>query len=417
MNKLWLLLLLAITNLVYAHNGDLLIINAIINPTEIRLVPDTIPNDNPFMIHVINKTGVAVELENSDTSVEVYDGMDKTFKIGLAKGDYKFFNDFNPKTKTAILHVVPNTSIASTSISDINNQPVNSSPEVITSKSKLSEIFFIIWRESIEALLVVGIVFSWIKHLKVGQKSAMVFLWLGVAIGLACAIILGFGLIELSSIVTGETQNYLQAIMIFIAAAMIVYMVKWMRANARTLKTDMLNTISKNSNSKWNISILIVVAIAIAREGSEAMIFIYAIGFGQHGNVSFSMSITLLLGIIAAIFTVYLFQLSNRIFNWKYFFKITEILLLLLSGGLLLNCTDLLISAGLFSPLHTKIWDTSFLISDGGYISPILSSFIGYRSTPSLTDLIVYLLYWITVYFILKNRPGLRSIQQKHHEK
>ncbi len=402
---LFLAFLMAV-GLAYAAEEHITV-NATITPEAIFLSPNTIPENKPFIVHVINKAGIPIELENSDTSTEIYTGVDKTFKIGLQKGEYKFFNDFNPKTKIAVLKV--DDQAAAASITNVTNVSDNSDKTTATpTNAKLSEIIFIVWRECIEALLVVGIVFSWIKHLKVGQRRAMLFLWLGVGIGLACAALLGFGLVEMSSILSGIAQNILQASMTLVAAIMIVYMVKWMRKNGRTLKAEMLGAIEKNSESKWNISILVVVAIAIAREGSEAMIFIYALGFGKQGNVSIGMLGALASGVILAIATVYLFQLGNKIFAWKYFFKVTEVLLLLLSGGLLLNCTDLLISAGVLPALHTKLWDSSFILADGGHIAPMLASLIGYRSTPSLMDIIVYIGYWIAIYCLFKQRNTAR---------
>lgn len=403
MKKFLFCIFLFLSCLAYANNQEPIVVNATITSTEITLSPNTIPEETPFIIHVINKTNTPVELENTDTSVEIYTGLDKTFKVGLTKGEYKFFNDFNPKTKIAMLHVDTEAAKNATNVSNITTSEQETT-SATPSTTKLSEVFFIVWRESIEALLVVGIIFGFIKTMKEGQKKALLFLWSGVGLGLLCAATLGFILVEMSSILSGNAQNYLQASMTFIAAIMIVYMVKWMRANARTLKSEMLGAITKTSDNKWNISILVVVAIAIAREGSEAMIFIYAIGFGQSGSVGLDMYLALAFGVLAAIFTVYLFQLSNKIFTWKYFFKITEILLLLLGGGLLLNCADLLVSAGLIPVLHAKLWDSSFFISDGGHIAPMLASLIGYRATPSLMDLIVYIAYWIIIYFLFKSK-------------
>lgn len=398
-----LILTLVLLAIGFAHAGEPILINATITSDNITLNPDSIPENTPFIIHIINKTGIPVELENSDTSTEIYTGLDKTFKIGLNKGEYKFFNDFNPKAKTAILKV---NSVAATNVSN-NEAATNTSDNassVTPPTSSMSEIIFIVWRECIEALLVVGIVFSWIKHLKSGQKTAMLFLWLGVIIGLGCATLLGVGLVKMSSTLSGTAQSILQASMTLLAAIMIVYMVKWMRGHARTLKSDMLGAIEKNSDKKWNISITIVVAIAIAREGSEAMIFIYALGFGQQGSVSTTMMGALALGVVLAMATMYLFQLGNKIFAWKYFFKVTEVLLLLLAGGLLLNCTDLLIANGILPAIQTKIWDSSSIILDGGHIAPMMANLIGYRSTPSLMDVIVYGAYWVVIYILIKQK-------------
>ena len=237
-----LCLLLLIMTVAQAENPNRpIIINATMTAFDIILSPDTIPTNTPFVIHVINKSGVPAELENADTSVEIYADMDRTFKVGLTDGAYVFFNDFNPHAKTATLMVkkgpisrdggsqggesrffpfIP--SIRFPDAQDINNN---------------SSILFIVWRESVEALLVIGIVYGWLKQNKQAQRTGILFLWLGVVIGLLCAVFLSFILV----------RTNLQALMTFIAAIMIVYMVKWMRNNAQKLKPGMLQALQKNS--------------------------------------------------------------------------------------------------------------------------------------------------------------------------
>ena len=392
----------------YANTVEPIVVNAIITPTEISFSPAAIPEDIPFIVHVINKTGVPVELENADTSVEVYDGTDKTFKIGLNAGKYKFFNDFNPKTKTADLHVLTATQIAagasSSNTANNNTTPdeASNSPSASDGNSKLAEITFIMWRESIEALLVVGIVYSWLKQLKTGRREGMMFLAAGIGVGVLCAVILGTVLVKLSGSLSGSSQEYLQASLTFAAALMIVYMVKWMRSNGAKLKSEMLGSLAQNEARRWNISILIVVAVAIAREGSEAVIFIYAIGFGEKGIVSLGMLASVGLGLALAVFTIWLLSMGNKIFSWRYFFKFTEVLLLLLGGALLLNCVDILVSIGVLPVIKAKFWDTSFILGDGGRFVPMLTSIVGYRATPSFIDILVYALYWVGVTRFIK---------------
>jgi high-affinity iron transporter len=407
------IILLLIINPAYSANNNPITVNAIMTDTYIQLIPNSIPENTPFIIHVINKTGIPVELENSDTSVEVYTDMDKTFKVGLTVGSYIFFNDFNPHTKTATLfvktaaelanananHFVPNLFISTTS-NEIATK--NSSP------SKDTAILFIVWRESVEALLVVGVVYSWLKQLKAGRKSGMFFLWIGVAVGLIFAILLSFLLVSVKDVLSPNAAYYFQAAMTFVAALMIVYMVKWMRQNGRTLKSGMHNALEKNASTRWrNISILTVVAVAFAREASEAVIFINALGFAGQGESTLRQISIMAIGVMLAIITIYLLQLGNKIFSWQFFFKITEVLLLLLGGGLLLNCIDLLISSGFLPALYTKVWDTSFFLANGGFLTPLISSFTGYRATPSLMDVIIYGTYWVFIYLLLRSKKGI----------
>ena len=403
--RIFLFILLGLfANMAFAQTQAPIVINAIVTENSIIFSPQSISENTPFVIHIINQAGAPVELENTDTSVEIYSGMDKTFKVGLMSGQYVFFNDFNAHTKTAFLMVKP---------TDATTQSAKILPETQSSPTHLNttSILFIIWRESVEALLVVGVVYSWLMLDKKEQRrSGLLFLSIGVMIGVLCAVMISFLLTTFNQILSPDSADIFQGTMTFVAVGMIVYMVKWMRTNGRTLKSNMHQSLEKKPSTRMrNISILTLAAIAVAREASEASIFIYALDFGNQTLSTLKMMGICGLGLLLAIATVGLLQLGNKIFSWRFFFKVTEILLLLLGGGLLLNAIDRFILSGILSPLHHKVWDTSFLISDGGFFAPLLSSFMGYRATPSLMSVIAYGGYWLGIYFLMRKRSSAHA--------
>lgn len=279
------------------------------------------------------------------------------------------------------------------------------------------QVMFIIWRESVEALLIVGIVYSWLKQLDDTRRSqGMLYLYMGVFLGVLAAIFLGLLLLNLYSWFPDNGQDYLQAVTTFIAAIMIVYMVYWMRTHGMMLKKEMQHTLQKNYHSRrWGIAITLMTALAIAREGSEAVVFIYALGFGQHGIISMNMVLALVSGFILAALTFYLFQIGQKFLSWRYFFKITEILLLLLAAGLVNTCVDHLISLEILPVIKDRIWDSSFLLSDQSTIGRIVASLTGYRAQPALMVLFVYCSYWALVYLLFrKSKKGIRQQSVKN---
>ena len=60
---------------------------------------------------------------------------------------------------------------------------------------QLGNIVFIVWRESIEALLVIGILNAWLSQQGATAARGRLFLWAGVAAGIVTAFALGAGLI------------------------------------------------------------------------------------------------------------------------------------------------------------------------------------------------------------------------------
>ena len=102
----------------------------------------------------------------------------------------------------------------------------------------LTQILFVMWRETVEAMLVVGILHAWLSHDAQG-KAGIKYLWLGVLIGLVGACLLGLGIEALNAVLSDDGQEYFQAGLQLAAAALIVQMVFWMRRHGRSLKRDM----------------------------------------------------------------------------------------------------------------------------------------------------------------------------------
>ena len=47
----------------------------------------------------------------------------------------------------------------------------------------MGQVLFIVWRESVEALLVVGILYAWLKNGDADASRGIPYLWAGVAAG------------------------------------------------------------------------------------------------------------------------------------------------------------------------------------------------------------------------------------------
>ena len=132
----------------------------------------------------------------------------------------------------------------------------------------MGQILFIVWRESVEALLVVGILYAWLKNGDDDARRGLPYLWTGVAVGLLMAVGLGAALVGFTEVLSGDAQDYFQTAMVLIACVLIVQMVLWMRRHGRTLKRDMEHSLQQSTRDSnwWGVGVL--VALAIAREGT-----------------------------------------------------------------------------------------------------------------------------------------------------
>lgn len=262
------------------------------------------------------------------------------------------------------------------------------------------QVLFIVWRESVEAILIVGIVYAWLKQ--ADSRIGLRYLWLGVLAGLGLAGVVGAALMQADSWLQGDSQDIFQATMVLIACALIVQMVLWMRVHARHLKRELhegLESAVKQTRF-WGIAVL--VAIAVAREGSETVVFLYGMGMAQlqmGGLWSFISAAACGFGL--ALVTFFLMQLGSRVFSWKWFFRVTEILLLLLACSLLISGVEKLMGLGALPTGMDPLWDTSAWLDDSAGLGGLLATFAGYRAWPAETMVIAFGLYWVTVLGLL----------------
>ncbi|MCM2548417.1 FTR1 family iron permease [Burkholderia glumae] len=266
----------------------------------------------------------------------------------------------------------------------------------------MGQIIFIVWRESVEALLVVGILYAWLSNGDAQARRGLPYLWVGVAAGLLLAVGLGAALVGFTEVLSGDAQDYFQTAMVLVACVLIVQMVIWMKRHGRTLKREMEQSLQETTKTAnwWGVAVL--VALAIAREGSETVIFLYGLGFGQTGHVGGVQVVAVLIGFALALLTFYVLQLGGKVFSWRLFFRVTEIMLLFLGAGLFEAGVDKLIDKEILPLGIAQLWDTSSILDDSSTFGSLVATLTGYRAHPALTNLVAYLAYWAVVYALLR---------------
>jgi high-affinity iron transporter len=279
----------------------------------------------------------------------------------------------------------------------------------------MGQVLFIVWRESVEALLVVGILYAWLKNGDDDARRGLPYLWAGVGVGILAAIALGAALIGFTEVLSGDAQDYFQTAMVLVACVLIVQMVLWMKQHGRSMKRDMEASLQKSKQEAnwWGVTLL--VALAIAREGSETVIFLYGLGFGQSGHVDPMQYLAVAIGLALAFLTFYLLQLGGKIFSWRLFFRVTEIMLLFLAAGLFETGVDKLIDKEILPVVMNQVWDTSWLLDDSSTFGSLVASLTGYRAHPAGMNLIAYAVYWAVIFLLLrrsKNRMAQKSARR-----
>ncbi len=275
----------------------------------------------------------------------------------------------------------------------------------------MEQVIFIVWRESVEALLVVGILFTWLRTSAAGRRG-LPWLWGGVAAGLALAVALALVLLGVSSWLSDAGQEWFQAIMALAACVLVVQMVYWMKRHGRSLRRELEDSATRQMDGSNWWGLLVLVMIAVAREGSETVVFLYGtIAGGGAGDSAWQLAIAGVMGFVAALLTFWVLQLGGRLISWRRFFQLTETVLLLLAGSLLMSGLDHLISLEALPVIVDPVWDSSALLDANQGLGKVLADFAGYRAYPALSAVLIWVLYWIAAWRLLRRAraPSARS--------
>ncbi|MDR2189578.1 MAG: FTR1 family protein [Azonexus sp.] len=257
----------------------------------------------------------------------------------------------------------------------------------------MANAFFVVWRESLEAFLIAGILFAWLKandDSGAGRRA----LFAGLGAGVLLALALGWALLTAQDELTGEALDIFQTATLIVAAALITQMVLWMRRHGRQIKARLHADLTTAAARSGYLGVAIVAALAVAREGAETVIFLY--GLAQGGDLSALIGGSLA-GFIAAAATAWLAAKSLARLNIGLLLRLSAILLLILASALLMSASDPPIRADWVPTLIDPVWDSSALIDDGTTGGKLLADFTGYRARPALSTLLVWLGYWTLV--------------------
>lgn len=254
----------------------------------------------------------------------------------------------------------------------------------------MGNAFFVVWRESLEAFLIAGILYAWLQANDDTGKGKHA-LFAGLAAGAGLAVLLGWALLGVQDELTGEALELFQTATLFVAAGLITQMVLWMRKHGRQMKARLHADLAAAAERSGHLGVAIVAALAVAREGAETVIFLY--GLAQGGDLM-ALVVGSITGFCAAGLTAWLTARSLARLNIGLLLRLSSILLLVLASALLVSGLDRLIGAGYLPPLLDPVWDTSHWLDDTTKGGKLLADFSGYRARPVLSELLAWAAYW-----------------------
>jgi len=244
----------------------------------------------------------------------------------------------------------------------------------------------IIFREVLEAALVVGIVLAASRGVPGRGKWVTGGIGCGVLIALTVA---GFT-DEIANAVDGIGQELFNATILFAAVLMLGWHNVWMSRHAREHVAEATRVGHEVlAGARPLYALAVVCGAAVAREGSEIVLFVYGIVAAQGGS-AMSLLIGGVIGMASGVVVGAALYLGLLTIPMRHLFTVTSWLILLLAAGMASQGAAFLLQADLLPPLG-NLWDTSGVLSENSLLGQALHALVGYVARPTGIQLLFYL--------------------------
>jgi high-affinity iron transporter len=243
----------------------------------------------------------------------------------------------------------------------------------------------ILFREVLEASLIIAIVMGASRD--IAQRGRWVVG--GIALGVLGASLMALVASDLALKFEGRLSAILNATILLSAVVLLTWHNVWMKSHGRKLAADIATVGEDVQTGRQPLTALMLLTFAaVMREGSEAVLFIWAIA--TSGNQGLSMTLGGLGGVVAGVLVGTLLYRGLLGIPPRHFFSFTSWLILLLTAGLSAQAAGFLNQAELLPALGNELWDTSHMLSQVSVLGQLLHTLIGYIARPSGIEVLFY---------------------------
>lgn len=268
------------------------------------------------------------------------------------------------------------------------------------------KIAIVVFRECLEIALLLSIILAVTKPV----NNSRVLVILGALIGMVLASIFAIFTRQISTSFGGLGDEIYDSIIILITALMVSLTVVWMQGYAKKIKKDLTKLSDKiKAGTSSQLMLVLVVSGTVLREGAEIILLIYSLSASQTLSGS-EYIVGISSGAGGGFLFGYAIYRGMLKYASKYVFKISTILLILISAGLASEAAGILTSSGLINTYTTQVWDSSWLIENSSVIGKILNATFGYDSKPNALQVIFYFATAFITVLLIK----IRAIFSRH---
>ncbi len=257
--------------------------------------------------------------------------------------------------------------------------------------------FLIMFREGIEAALIVAIIAGYLKQ--TGRQSALPAVWFGVVSAALLCTVLGIALEAGGAEFPQKAQELFEGCVALLATGILASMVFWMGKAARSIKAQLHNSIeaAMASGDRRGWALAAIAFLTVGREGLESVFFLIAT---VQQDVGIGVPIGAVLGLLCAFaFGVGIYRGGVRL-NLRQFFRVTGVFIIFVAAGLLSGAVHAFHEAGLWNGLQDTAFDLSGILPGDGLIGTLLGGIFGYQDAPTVGEVIAYLALLVPALFL-----------------
>ncbi|GAA5817293.1 high-affinity iron permease [Mucor flavus] len=294
-------------------------------------------------------------------------------------------------------------------------------------------IFFIIFRETCEAAIIVSVLLSFLK--KVFDTDSIIYkrlrkqVWLGAGLGLLICVCIGAAFIAVwytvLSNLWGDSEYIWEGVFSLVATIMITAMGLAMLRTERMQekwKVKLAKTMEHNNEKKklgfkvWmqKYSFFFLPFITVLREGLEAVVFIGGVSLNVSAK---SIPIAAIMGFICGCVVGIIIYRGGSLIQLRWFFIFSTAILYLVAAGLMAKAVGFLeqnawnkVIGGeaaeesgqvIGYKVTTAVWHVSWgdpeknTADNGGW--QIFNAILGWSNTATIGTITSYCLYWLMI--------------------
>ena len=245
----------------------------------------------------------------------------------------------------------------------------------------------IVFRESLEAALFVGIVAAATRELT-GRGR-----WLsgGVGLGVFGALLLALMAQRVSDWFDGVGQDVVNIAVLSLALVMLLWHCIWVAAHAREMAGDARRlgaSVQQGERKPW--ALLVAVALAVLREGAETVLFVGGALTGSESGTA-TVVASVVIGITLGVAVGFALYTGLARIPTRHLFTTTNILIAILAGSIGSQLVKSLAQAGFIERWTAPLWDTSQWLAPESALGTLMHALVGYDARPSAAQLASYL--------------------------